>query len=215
MRIGSTILFIIVLFIFIACGTSANDKSKPVNHFTIDSLIQKEAKENISFKNRESAFEDGNTFITHYKSKTYRNDTLYSDIDTLRNVQSSYYWSGDSLIVSMGLAHSYSSLLIISSNKKIKFFLEACTHENYPKFKLNLSDTATDCLLVPLKDYELILSEIPDISSKQAIYGYVKYGTATYYYDYNGEYNSQNWNDDHYSSRHETDFYFKSIHTNK
>jgi hypothetical protein len=209
------ICFIAIFLIVFSC----KEETKPTGNqiFKIDSAIEKEAKAAIKDIDSKSfglmgGAEPAYDFSSHINAKFFTNDSLDEQIDeSSEGLSAKYYWGGDTLNL----------LVYLGDYSTDAFFVRICRgvatvrylkghHENVNIYKLRLSDTASQFVEVPCYDYKLIISRLPDTALNQTIYGYFSFKSDNFYHWYDGEYQSEKWEDDHKKLRTNMASYFRA-----
>ena len=175
-----------VLFIctmLLACGQ--NNTKSDILGVALDDNIKNEVEKNIS----SSQFGSMGSPIPIYNNKifvdTYVNDRLSSSINGDKETvfKSFYYWNknGDTLSIdgAYGLFGGTGFTIKIVNGKATLYHLLAGDED--PIFAYNEKDSLVYRLEVPCTDTKIILSEIPDSTKSQTVYGYVEFKSNNYY----------------------------------
>jgi hypothetical protein len=167
----------------ISCGLSS--KVNNSNEIIIDTNIKEEVEKNIS----PSEFGSGQDKLLIYNNRMivdlYTNDKLeisVSEKDKKSTVfKSFYYWQNDTLGIdgAFGLFGGAGfSIKIVNGKAKLYHMLAS---DDFPSYAYNEKDNLIFRLEVPCEETKIILSEIPDSTRNQIIYGYVEFKSDNYY----------------------------------
>lgn len=181
----SIIYLLTTLIAFTTCGQKNANNS--IKGLMIDPGVKNEVEKYISrlkLENIPNKAEDlvyNNTMI----GEMYENDkqivSLTSDLNKKSAFRSFYYWQGDTLGID-GAFGMYTgvgfSIKIIENNAVIYHLLSA---DNNPSYAYQERDNLKFRLEVPCSDTKIILSELPDFTNAQTIYGYVEFKSESYY----------------------------------
>ncbi|MFC4262647.1 hypothetical protein ACFOWM_07150 [Ferruginibacter yonginensis] len=178
---------IIAIFLFCltltACGQSKN--SDAVKDLTIDPRIKSEVEKHIENSKELDAFKDKmEVYINSGDIQSYQNDslTINSKMGSYKAPFKSFYlWHGDTLSIdgAFGLFGGVGFGIEIVNNKAILYHM--LSSDDFPSYCYNANDSLIFRLEVPCSDTKIILSEIPDSTKKQIIYGYVEFKSKDYY----------------------------------
>ena len=157
------------------------------DNFTIDPKIETEVKKYISKSELSDTGEKAKELIYNNRiiGEFYQNDKLIfsSEDSTERNLvfKSFYYWQNDTLVIdgAFGLFTGIGFSLKIHNGKTTLYHMVAS--DETPGYAYKESDTLTYRLEIPCTETKTILSEIPDSTKKQMIYGYVEFTSSEYY----------------------------------
>lgn len=175
------LIVVIALFIVI-CSCEQRVTS---HGFLIDSSIKEEVEKKISA----SQFGIPNAGILVYNNLMladfYENDELVvstKEEDNKSTVfKSFYFWQGDTLGIdgAFGLFGGIGfSIKIINGSATLYHMLSS---DDLPSYAYNEKDSLIFRLEVPCTDSKIVLSEIPDSTKNQIIYGYVEFKSGDYY----------------------------------
>ena len=178
---------IIAIFFFCltlsACGQAKN--SSTVNGLTIDPNIKNEVEKHIETSKEFDAFKDkmpvyGNSIL----AESYQDDSLIFSSNDIKNKQlfkSFYFWKGDTLTIdgAFGLFGGIGFGIDIYKNNATLYHM--LSSDDYPSYAYKENDSLIFRLEVPCTDTKIILSEVPDSTKKQIIYGYVEFKSGNYY----------------------------------
>ena len=174
-------LFVVatVCNLLFACG-QVNTKSTIVN-VEIDVDIKDKVEKNIS--SSPFAMGDLQVYNNRIFLETYENDKLVATANGDKETvfKSFYYWYGDTLAIdgAYGLFGGTGFTIKIVNGKATLYHLLAADEE--PTFAYNKKDSLLYRLEVPCTDTKITLSEIPDSTKNQTIYGYVEFKSDNYY----------------------------------
>jgi hypothetical protein len=175
----------IVSMTFCSCGqTKTIDNS---NGFSIDPNIKKEAEKYIS-KSELSDIKGkmkGMIYNNRILADFYKNDKLEvstKDSTAINSIfKSFYYWQHDTLGIdgAFGLFEGIGFSIKICNGKATLYHMVASN--NNPGYAYKEKDSLIYRLEIPCTDTKIVLSEIPDSTKKQIIYGYVEFKSGEYY----------------------------------
>lgn len=178
-------LIIIITFCSTLCSCAQSTKDISTGGFTIDPTIKPEVEKYIS----PSEFGAGQDKILIYNNLMlvyfYENDKLNISLkeqDKKSTVfKSFYYWQGDTLGIdgAFGLFGGTGFSIKIVKDKATLYHMLAS--DNFPSYAYKEKDSLIFRLEVPCTDTKIILSEIPDSTKNQIIYGYVEFKSGDYY----------------------------------
>jgi hypothetical protein len=166
-----------------SCGQSTKDNS--TGGLTIDPNIKTEVEKNIT----PSEFGAGQDKILIYNNPMfldfYEDDKLSISLKEQDNkstvFKSFYYWQGDTLGIdgAFGLFGGTGfSIKIIKGNATLYHMLAS---DDFPSYAYKEKDSLIYRLEVPCTDTKIVLSEIPDSTKNQIVYGYVEFKSGDYY----------------------------------
>ena len=167
-------LLSIILTISISSCLQINDKKLILEKSIANAVKKKIFSIN---KEKEPAYRDyigPQTFTTHLKYVTTKNDTSFTVIDSVEKIDALYYWRQDSLIFSISPTLSLSSFIFLQHKENQEMYYEVGNHENANLFKLNEKDTSTFLLKVPFEKCKFIINRLPNKQSVDTIYGYLE-----------------------------------------
>ena len=132
-------------------------------------------------------------FATKLTAEFFENDTL-TDLyqDSIDNTFSaSYSWHNDTLKLTgnIGDLTQTGFAADIYKDSTAVIYHNQCSH-SHKQYKLKLSDTLVQCIKVPCTYSELYLSNFPDKTKDEEIYGYITFKSENFYYQ-NGQENSK------------------------
>lgn len=168
---------------FCSCGQSKQNNS--TGGITIDPTIKAEVEKNIT----PSEFGAGQDKIQIYNNRMlldfYEDDTLSLSLKKQDNkdivFKSFYYWQGDTLGIdgAFGLFGGTGFSIKMIKDKATLYHMLAS--DDFPSYAYKEKDSLIFRLEVPCTDTKMILSEIPDSTKKEVIYGYVEFKSGDYY----------------------------------
>jgi hypothetical protein len=179
-RIGYLIIFI--LSVLTNCIYAQNTEIKGL---IIDPKIKTEAKKHIKESAELDAFKNiMQVYFTSAIVESYENDVLiFNSADTSkRSVFKSYYHMyGDTLRIvgAFGIWGGIGFSIKIHNNQATLSHM--LNSDDFPSYAYNEKDSLIWQLEVPCTDTKIILSEIPDTTKGQVIYGYVEFKSGNYY----------------------------------
>lgn len=178
-------LIIIITFCstLYSCGQSTKENS--TGGLTIDPNIKTEVEKNIST----SEFGAGQDKILIYNNLMlvdfYEDDKLNISLKEQDNkstvFKSFYYWQGDTLGLdgAFGLFGGTGFSIKIIKGKATLYHMLAS--DDFPSYAYKEKDSLIFRLEVPCTDTKIVLSEIPDSTKNQVVYGYVEFKSGDYY----------------------------------
>lgn len=197
-----------------ACGQTKN--SEVINGLTIDPSIKSEVEKHIENSKELDAFKDKmEVYINSGDIQSYQNDSLILNSkmgDNKAPFKSFYLWHGDTLSIdgAFGLFGGIGFGIDIVKNKATLYHM--LSSDDFPSYTYNANDSLIFRLEVPCTGTKIILSEIPDTTKKQIIYGYVEFKSKDYYAS-NGSADGQEIMP-RQKLRNNMKLYFKSGHLN-
>lgn len=176
----------------VACGQSK--KESGINGLIIDPDIRTEAKKHLESSKELQGYNGPlQLFINSGDIESYQNDSLIVRSTFGENkapFKSFYLWRGDTLNVdgAYGLFGGIGfNIKIYKDSAKLYHMLSS---DDFPSYAYNENDSLIYRLEVPCTDTKIVLSEIPDSTKKQTIYGYVEF-KSKYYFATNGTVNDR------------------------
>ena len=168
---------------FCSCGQSTKDNATV--GLIIDPTIKTEVEKNIT----PSEYGAGQDKIQIYDNRMlldfYEDDTLSLSLKEQDNkdvvFKSFYYWQGDTLGIdgAFGLFGGAGFSIKIAKGKATLYHMLAS--DDFPSYAYKEKDSLIFRLEVPCTETKIILSETPDSTKKQVIYGYVDFKSGDYY----------------------------------
>lgn len=178
-------LIILISFCSTLCSCGQSTKDNSTGGLTIDPNIKAEVEKNIS----PSEFGAGQDKILIYNNRMlldfYEDDKLSISLKEQDNkstvFKSFYYWQGDTLGIdgAFGLFGGTGFSIKIIKGKATLYHMLAS--DEFPSYAYKEKDSLIFRLEVPCTDTKIVLSEIPDSTKKQVIYGYVEFKSGDYY----------------------------------
>ena len=166
-----------------ACGQNKNLDT--VKGLTIDQSIKSEVEKHIENSKEFDAIKDkmqvyGNSILV----ESYQNDSLTFSSNDIKNKQlfkSFYLWKGDTLTIDGAFGLFGGIVFGIDIYKKNATLYHMLSSDDFPSYAYKENDSLIFRLEVPCTDTKIILSEIPDSTKKQIIYGYVEFKSGNYF----------------------------------
>ena len=130
------------------------------------------------------SFGDMEVYNNSIYVESFENDNLLlssTDFSRKAPFKSFYYWNNDTLAIAgaFGLFGGTGFYIKIVDNKATLFHLLSA--DGSPSYAYNATDDFIFKLEVPCTDTKIVLSEMPDSTKKQLIYGYVEFKSADFY----------------------------------
>ena len=166
-----------------ACGQTKN--SNTINGLTIDPNIKNEVEKHIESSKELDIFKDKmQVYMNSGFIESYQNDSLIFSSQTQKSkapFKSFYLWKGDTLSIdgAFGLFGGVGFGIDIYKNNATLYHM--LSSDDSPSYTYKEKDSLIFRLEVPCTDTKIILSEIPDSTKKQIIYGYVEFKSGNYY----------------------------------
>ena len=156
-----------------------------VKGLTIDQSIKSEVEKHIENSKEFDAIKDkmqvyGNSILV----ESYQNDSLTFSSNDIKNKQlfkSFYLWKGDTLTIDGAFGLFGGIGFGIDIYKKNATLYHMLSSDDFPSYAYKENDSLIFRLEVPCTDTKIILSEIPDSTKKQIIYGYVEFKSGNYF----------------------------------
>lgn len=174
----------LILFIGVTCW-SCNSQKSDLEGVTIDPSIKAEAEKYLVEDSEYAQMGDimqvyGNSAFL----KLYDNDSLvFQNEDPARKLpfKSFYFWDKDTL----GINGAYglfggTGFYIKIENKKATLY-HMLSSDDSPSYAYKEKDDLIMRLEVPSTDTKIVLSELPNQTDKQIIYGYVEFKSGEYF----------------------------------
>jgi hypothetical protein len=178
-------LILLIAFGSTLCSCAQSTKENSISGLVIDPNIKSEVEKNIS----PSEFGAGQEIVLIYENRMllefYENDKLnfsFTEQDNRSTVfKSFYYWKGDTLGIdgAFGLFGGTGFTVKIVKGKASLYHMLAS--DDFPSYAYNEKDSLTWRLEIPCTDTKIVLSEIPDSTKKQIVYGFVEFKSGDYY----------------------------------
>ncbi|WP_405207096.1 hypothetical protein [Aquimarina sp. LLG6339-5] len=176
-------LISILCLMLISC--SNRQKKNEINGLTIDPNIKSEVEKYII---DQAEFESFSKLMQVYGNslylESYENDSLIvSTTDFSRKLpfKSFYLWNKDTL----GINGAYglfggTGFYVKITDKKAELF-HMLSSDDFPTYAYKKNDSLIMRLEVPCTDTKIVLSEIPDSTKNQLIYGLVEFKSNNFY----------------------------------
>ena len=174
-----------LIFTLLLISCSNEQKRSNIKGLTIDSNIKNEVEKHLA---DQSKFEQFSDFMQVYSNslsiENYENDRLVvSSMDFSRKLpfKSFYLWNKDTLGINgaYGLFGGTGFYIEITDNKAELFHMLSA--DDFPTYAYKEKDSLIMRLEVPCTDTKIILSEIPDSTKNQIIYGFVEFKSNEFY----------------------------------
>jgi hypothetical protein len=155
--------------------------------FIIDPKIEGEAKKyitNSEFGNLPATFKDL-IYNNRIFAEAFENDSLVlstmDSSDTKMVFKSFYYWLHDTLGIDGAFGLFMGDGFTIKIVKGHVTLYHMLASDEIPSVAYNEKDSLIFRIEVPCTDTKIILSEIPDSTRKQTVFGYVEFKSGNYY----------------------------------
>ncbi|MBP8033876.1 MAG: hypothetical protein KAZ71_04710 [Bacteroidia bacterium] len=178
---------IIVIFLFclilVSCKETKNTES--ITGVAIDATVSAVVEKHIeSVKELDEVKDKIQMYNNSISSESYQNDTLaFTTNEATKKVifKSFYYWFGDTLCIdgAYGMFGGTGFCIKIIKGKAQLYHLLAS--DDFPTYAYNEKDSLIYRLEVPCTDTKIILSELPDSTQKQIVFGYVEFKSKDFY----------------------------------
>jgi hypothetical protein len=178
----------ITAFLLFCASISACSQGIPstgIKGVTIDTSIKREAEKHIEASKEFDAFNSKmEVFINTGEIQSFENDKsiLKGKCGEYKAPFKSFYlWNGDTLLLdgAFGLFGGIGfGIEIVNNEAKLYHMLSS---DDFPTYAYNENDSFQFRLEVPCTDVKIVLSDIPDSTKNQLIYGYVEFKSANYY----------------------------------
>lgn len=167
------------------CSCGQSTKSNSIDGLIIDPNIKTEVEKNITASELDAVKDKILIYNNLMLVDLYEDDKLIVSLkekDGKGTVfKSFYYWQGDTLGIdgAYGLfGGSGFSINIVNGKATVYHMLSS---DDFPSYAYKEKDSLIFRLEVPCTETKITLSEIPDSTKKQIIYGYVKFKSGDYY----------------------------------
>jgi hypothetical protein len=166
-----------------ACGQTKD--SEIIKGLTIDPSIKKEVEKHIETSKEYEMFGDKmQVYINTGEIQSYENDSLIFSSkfgEYKAPFKSFYYWSGDTMTIvgAVGIWGGVGFGIEIVNNKARLYHL--LNSDDFPSYAYRENDSLIFRLDVSCTATNIVLSEIPDSTQKQIIYGYVEFKSSDYF----------------------------------
>lgn len=177
--------YLTLILVIILCSCSKRQKKSDIDGFTIDPNIKNQVEKYIV---KQPEFERFGDFMQIYGNslyvESYENDSLVissTDFSKKLPFKSFYLWDKDTL----GINGAYglfggTGFYIKIANKKAELF-HMLSSDDFPTYAYKENDSLIMRLEVPCSDTKIVLSEIPDSTKNQIIYGLVEFKSDDFY----------------------------------
>lgn len=168
---------------FASCGQTKTPN--PVNGLTIDPDIKQEVEKHIESSKELDMYKDEmQVYLNSGDIESFENGNLaYSSRFNGKKIpfKSFYLWHGDTLTIdgAFGLFGGIGFGIEIHRDKASLYHM--LSSDDFPSYAYKENDSLIFRLEVPCTDTKIILSEIPDSTKKQIIYGYIEFKSSSYY----------------------------------
>jgi LPS O-antigen subunit length determinant protein (WzzB/FepE family) len=181
--IKNYLLFFIFYLTLTACGQNKN--SQTIIGLTIEPNIKDEVEKHIENSKELDMFKNKmQVYLNSGFVESYQSDSLVfssKNQNSKAPFKSFYFWKGDTLIIdgAFGLFGGMGfGIEICNNNARLYHMLSS---DDYPSYAYKEKDSLIFRLEVPCLETKIILSEIPDSTKKQIIYGYVEFKSQSYF----------------------------------
>jgi hypothetical protein len=177
-------LIAIITFCTTLCSYGQTHNNNTTSGIVIDPLIRSEVEKNINT----SGFGNGQENILMYNNRMladlYEDDKLKvstKNQDKKLLFKSFYYWQGDTLGIdgAFGLFGGTGFSIKIIKGKATLYHMVAS--DDFPSYAYKEKESLKNRLEVSCTNTKIILSELPDKTKKQIIYGYVEFKSGEYF----------------------------------
>lgn len=178
---------IIAIFLFFLSITSCKNSVnvEDVNGLKIDPNIKSTVEQNIeSVKELNEVNDKMQIYSNSLFTDSYQHDTLLFSSKNIHQkiiFKSFYYWNGDTLNIDGAYGLFGGTGFCIKTIKKDATLYHMLSSDDFPSYCYKPNDSLIYRLEVPCTDIKIILSEIPDSTKKQIIYGYVEFKSKDFY----------------------------------
>jgi len=178
-RIEILLLFFSVLLSYCHETIKSSSTAFENQSFLLDSSLRDTIQRHTQFiPGRHSSL-----FKTPINVKLYSNDLLVDSIIKPDFEMMSWYDSYKDtidLVAHVGEFETFALLVHFIKGKPI-VFLYMASHEHQNYFRINITDSFSNQIEVPVTKFRLELSEIPDTIKKPIIFGFINMESADYY----------------------------------
>lgn len=178
-------LIIILTILTSLTSIGQNTEINTISGLTIDPNIKNEVEKNIEMSPEYDAYKNVmQVYANAVLAESFENDKLvFSSFDPKfkQLFKSFYLWKDGTLSIdgAFGLFGGIGFVINIKDNKATVFHM--LSSDDFPTYSYKEQDSLIDRLEVPCTETKIILSEIPDSTKKQIIYGYVEFKSGDYY----------------------------------
>lgn len=156
-----------------------------VKGITIDSNIKTEVEKYIAPSSFGATLGKFLIYENTMLMELYENDSLIASTQKQDKrsmvFKSFYFWRGDTLHIdgAYGLWGGSGFTIKIVKGKATLYHMLAV--DETPAYTIEEKDSLKDRIEVPCTDTRILLSEMPDATKKQMVYGYVEFKSGNYY----------------------------------
>ena len=179
----SIIAIFFICLTLTACGQTKD--SKTIEGLTLNPSIKQEVEKHIETSKDYEMFGDKmQVYLNSGDIQAYENDSLIFSSKFGENkapFKSFYLWNGDTLIIdgAVGIWGGIGFGIEIANNKARLYHM--LSSDDFPSYSYGENDSLIFRLEVPCTDTKIVLSEIPDATKKQIIYGYIEFKSSSYF----------------------------------
>jgi len=179
----NSIAILTLCIILSKCGSYKNYNI--IKGLTIDPNIKTEVEKHIEDSKKFDAFKsEMEIYMNSISVESFKDDSLtFRSTDTLKKqvFKSFYLWKDDTLTIegAFGVFGGIGFGIDIFKNNATLYHM--LSSDEYPSYAYNEKDSLISRLQVPCTDTKIILSEIPDSTKSQVIYGYVEFKSVNYF----------------------------------
>ncbi|MCH2034086.1 MAG: hypothetical protein MK202_11310 [Tenacibaculum sp.] len=177
--------YLTLIFVLILCSCSNGQKKTDIEGLTIDPKIKSQVEKHIV---QQLEFEGAGDFMQVYGNslnmESYENDSLIvssTDFSKKLPFRSFYFWNKDTLGINgaFGIFGGTGFYIRIAAKKAELFHM--LSSDDFPTYAYKKNDSLIMRLEVPCSDTKIVLSEIPDSTKNQIIYGLVEFKSSDFY----------------------------------
>lgn len=166
-----------------ACGQTKD--SETIKGLTIDPSIKTEVEKHIETSKEFEMFGDKmQVYLNSGSIESFQNDSLIFSSAKQKwkaPFKSFYLWKGDTLTIdgAFGLFGGVGFGINIYKNNATLYHM--LSSDDFESYAYNENDSLIFRLEVPCTETKIVLSEIPDSTKKQIIYGYIEFKSGNYF----------------------------------
>ncbi len=178
---------IIALFLYCLTLTSCGQTkdSSTIKGLTIDPSIKKEVEKHIETSKEYEMFGDKmQVYMNSGDIQSYENDSLIFSSkfgETKTPFKSFYLWNNDTLTIDGAFGIWGGIGFGIEIVKKEARLYHMLSSDDSPSYAYQEKDSLIFSIEVPCTNTKIVLSEIPDSTKKQIIYGYIEFKSGDYF----------------------------------
>ncbi|MGL4598797.1 MAG: hypothetical protein ACRCYO_14875 [Bacteroidia bacterium] len=175
----------IIAFCSTICSCDQTLKDNSIVGLVVDSTIKSEVAKYISPSEFGAMQNDFLIYNNLMLVDFFEDDTLSLSLKEEDNkraaFKSFYYWQKDTFSIdgAFGVFDGQGFSIKMINGKAILYHMLAS--DEFPSYAYKENDELIYRLEVPCTDTKIVLSEVPDSTKKQIIYGYVEFKSADYY----------------------------------